>query len=150
MKKHGLSGTKLYSVWLTMKQRCQNSNCRGFKWYGAKGVKICQEWEHDAGAFCDWAKNNGYKEGLTIDRIDPAGDYTPENCRWISMQKQQRNKSTCHYLTYNGQTLSLQEWSEKLGIKPSTLRSRLNKCGWSAEKAFTKPIRGNHYEIHSL
>lgn len=140
MKKHGLCGTPLYNVWLTMKQRCYNPKDKHYKWYGSKGVKVCSEWLNNAEAFVEWALNNDYKPGLTLDRIDSNGDYTPSNCRFITIQAQQRNKSSNHVLAYEGISLTIQEWAEKLNITPSTLRSRINK-GWTIDRALTTPVR---------
>ena len=94
--KHGDRDARLYSVWKTMKKRCENENCKSFKWYGAKGVAVCTEW-HDYTTFKKWAIQNGYDENAeygqcTIDRIDPHGDYEPNNCRWVSMAEQAKNK----------------------------------------------------------
>lgn len=144
MRKHGLCGTKLYNVWLTMKQRCYNPSDKHYKWYGAKGVKVCEEWLNDPAEFVSWCENNGYREGLTIDRINSEGDYSPDNCRFITMSAQQRNRSSNKRIEYNGETMSVQEWAEKLHIKPSTLRARFNK-GWSIERALTAPIRSGGY-----
>lgn len=85
--KHGESGSKLYWIWSCMKQRCFNPNARAFKWYGAKGIKVCDEWIHDFATFRKWAYDNGYIEGLSIDRIDSKKDYCPENCRWITLSE---------------------------------------------------------------
>lgn len=94
--KHGAtnhrSSEKLYNVWLRMKSRCNNPNTCNFKYYGGRGIKVCDEWQHDYSAFRSWANANGYKEGLSIDRIDVDGNYCPENCRWITMLEQQKNK----------------------------------------------------------
>lgn len=86
-KKHGMEGTKIYHVWKSMKQRCFNSNHKSFKYYGGRGITVCDEWKNDFQAFYDWAMANGYKEGLTIDRIDANGNYEPSNCEWVT-QKQ--------------------------------------------------------------
>lgn len=94
--RHGDRDSRLYSVWKTMKKRCENKNCKSYKWYGAKGVSVCDEW-HDYSAFKKWAFDNDYDEKAekgecTIDRINPYGDYEPSNCRWVSMGEQARNK----------------------------------------------------------
>lgn len=95
--RHGQTGSRLYMVWHNMKMRCYNRNVRSFKNYGAKGVKICDEWLHDFGAFSRWAFASGYDPSAdygkcTIDRIDPTGDYCPENCRWTDLKAQAGNK----------------------------------------------------------
>jgi hypothetical protein len=127
-----------------MKQRCYNPRDRHYQWYGAKGVKVCDQWRDDPAAFVKWCEANGYRDGLTIDRIESTGDYTPENCRFITMSAQQRNRSSCKRISFNGETLSVQEWAEKLNIKPSTLRARFNK-GWYVERALTEPVGTVHY-----
>lgn len=86
-KKHGMEGTKIYNVWKGMKQRCFNSNHKSFKYYGGRGIVVCDEWKNDFQAFYDWAMENGYEEGLTIDRIEAEGNYEPSNCEWVT-QKQ--------------------------------------------------------------
>lgn len=89
---HHRGTTKLYNIWLRMKDRCRNPNSSNYKYYGGRGISVCEEWRHDFAAFRDWALANGYQEGLSIDRIDVNGNYCPENCRWITMAEQQRNK----------------------------------------------------------
>lgn len=88
---HGKTGTPLYAVHQGMKNRCNNPKVKGFKYYGAKGVKVCDEWK-DFQTFYDWAMKHGYKEGLTIDRIDPGGDYCPENCEWVTRSENSRRR----------------------------------------------------------
>lgn len=94
--KHGDRDSRLYSVWKSMKKRCENQNHKDYRWYGAKGVVVCDEW-HDYSTFKEWAIKNGYNENAkygecTIDRIDPYGNYEPNNCRWVSMSEQAKNK----------------------------------------------------------
>lgn len=135
----GLSKTPLYAVWQTMKQRCYNHNCRVYEWYGGKGIGVCDEWQ-DVKSFCEWAVNNGYEEGLTLDRKDIAKNYEPGNCRWITMSEQQSNKSSNHNIECNGEIHTLTKWGEILGIPRSTLSNRLNSLGWSVQRAFRKEV----------
>ena len=89
---HNMSYSKLYKVWQGMKTRCYNPKFIYYNNYGGRGIKICDEWLNDFGKFYDWTINNGYKEGLTIDRINNDGNYEPSNCRWITRAEQNRNQ----------------------------------------------------------
>lgn len=89
--KHGYYNESLRAVWSQMRQRCRNPRNHDFHYYGARGISICQEWDEYL-PFREWAMKSGYQMGLTIDRINPDGNYCPENCRWISIQEQQRNR----------------------------------------------------------
>lgn len=131
---------KLHDCWVAMKQRCYNPNEHNYNNYGGRGIKVCPEWLTQGGAyvFCDWALNNGYRDDLSIDRINVNGDYTPENCRWIPMAEQQRNRRNNHWIEYNGETKCLAEWAETLNIDYSLLCSRIGN-GWSMEEAITIP-----------
>lgn len=133
-KSHGMRRTKIYGVWCSMKERCGNSNHKSYKHYGAKGISVCDEWKNSFAAFFGWAISNGYKEGLTIDRIDVNGNYCPMNCKWVTYAQQNRNYSRNHFITYNGETLCLKDTAEKYGIKSVTLQFRL-KSGYSIEEA---------------
>ena len=90
-KTHGLTGTRLYRIWAGMLNRCRNKNVKSYKHYGAKGVRVCKEW-HKFEPFYNWAIKNGYRSDLTIDRVDPYGNYEPSNCRWIPKGEQARNR----------------------------------------------------------
>lgn len=94
---HKMSKTRLYQTWMDMKYRCNNVNNRAYKYYGGRGIKICDEWLEDAMNFYTWSINNGYRDNLTIDRFpNNNGNYEPNNCRWVTIQAQQtttrRNK----------------------------------------------------------
>lgn len=89
-KKHGESNTRLYNIWKVVKQRCYNTKGSGYKWYGGKGVVMCDEWKNNFQEFRDWALSHGYDENLTIDRIDSDGNYEPNNCRWITQAENTR------------------------------------------------------------
>lgn len=89
---HHETKTRLYRIWIGIKSRCLVETASGFKNYGGRGISICDEWKNSFLAFSEWAFANGYSDSLTIDRIDVNGDYSPDNCRWVSMSVQQLNK----------------------------------------------------------
>ena len=132
---------RLSGVHSNMKARCSNPNNPHYKYYGGRGITVCEEWQH-VDKFREWAYNNGYKPGLTIDRIDVNGNYEPSNCRWVTMQEQQFNKTDSHLITYKGETKCLAEWENQLGIDHRTILARLNN-GWTVEQALFIPIN-NH------
>lgn len=138
--KHGLHNDRLYGIWKTMKTRCFNPNCEKYRNYGGRGITVCDEWKEDFQAFYDWAIANGYSDELTIERNNVNGDYTPENCCWIKLEEQARNKTTNIRLEYNGETHILAEWSKITGISESELSYRV-KSGWSVEKTLTTKTR---------
>lgn len=130
--KHGQYNTRLYKVWIGMKQRCDNKNNIRYTNYGGRGIKVCESW-YDYSNFYNWAIANGYVKGLTIDRINNNGDYKPDNCRFISNEVQQLNKSNNRLVTINNITMTIKEWCVKYGINRNTFVYRLNN-GWLDEK----------------
>lgn len=116
-----------------MKTRCSNPKYEHFASYGGRGIKVCDEWRNDFQSFHDWAMSNGYKEGLTIDRIDVNGNYEPSNCRWASAKEQSKNKRNTLFVTHKGITKTLIEWAEITGIKYQTLVCRY-KSGKTPEE----------------
>lgn len=138
-KHHGLRNTRLYSIWRSMRTRCYNPKAINYQWYGAKGIKVCDEWQCFL-PFYDWAVRNGYSDNLTLDRIESDGNYTPENCRWITISEQQQNRSDNALITINGETKCLSEWSRIYGINYGTARSR-HENGVPWEQAFSQEVR---------
>ena len=138
--KNGYSKTRIYRIFIGMKQRCYKDKDKDYPRYGGRGIKICDEWLQDSKKFVEWAKGHGYKETLSIDRIDVNGDYTPDNCRWVSAKKQANNRRSNLFITYDGKTLSASEWCAIKGWNRHIIPERLRK-GWSLEKAMTTPLR---------
>lgn len=139
-KSHGMSKTVLYSRWLGIKKRCKCEKTNSFENYGGKGVRVCKEWEESFESFMKWALANGFEEKLTIDRIDPNGDYCPENCRWITIKDQENNRSNNVYYEYNGECLTIPQLAEKYGINKRTLFWRINSKNMSIKEAIETPI----------
>ena len=118
--------TRLHWVWRAMKQRCENPSNKQYHNYGGRGINICSEWKGVYGFlhFSEWAKQHGYKEGLTLDRIDNNEGYSPNNCRWVTNKEQANNKRTNIYITYKGKTKTLAQWAKQTGISYSCLQTR--------------------------
>ena len=135
--KHGKTNTRLYNIWHSMKSRCCNIKDKNYKYYGGRDIKICNEWLKDFMNFYNWAMENGYKDNLTIDRINNNGNYEPNNCRWVNIKIQSNNRRNNHYITYNGQTHTISEWSNITNIKADTIAKRLNTYNWTIEKTLT-------------
>ena len=139
--RHGRINTRLYKIWSNMKSRCKNPKFKYFKDYGGRGITYCKEWD-DFIMFEEWALKNGYSDNLTIDRINVNGNYEPDNCRWVDMKMQQRNRRSNHLLTYKGETHCINEWAEIFNISRETIKNRLG-YGWPIEKVLTEPIHNN-------
>lgn len=125
-----------YGSYISMMKRCYYKPAANYYLYGGRGIKVCEEW-HDITKFEEWVEKSGYRKGLSIDRINPNGDYTPENCRWVTPKEQANNRRNTRYLTVNGETRTITEWAEKTGINRSTINNRVWR-GWSDEKALIK------------
>lgn len=130
---------RLSRIYSMMKQRCYNSKMPNFKYYGARGIAVCDEWRNDSQSFYEWAILNGYKEELTLDRIDNSGNYEPSNCRWVTAKEQSNHRSNNIILSFNGENHTISEWSEITGIKQHVIRNRLIR-GWSIENVLTRKV----------
>lgn len=134
--KHNYHNSPTYTSWQSMKDRCLNPNNVRYKHYGMRGITICQRW---TGSFANFLADMGEQPSLhyTIDRRDNDGNYEPSNCRWITRQQQNRNTSRSRYLTHNGETRTLVEWAEHIGISKNGLAWRLG-TGWPLERALKR------------
>ena len=129
---------RLYRIRSSMKTRCYNKNYENYKNYGGRGITICDEWKDNFQAFYDWAIKNGYKKGLTIDRIDNNKGYSPENCRWATHKEQTLNRRCTQFLLFNGENRTLVEWAKETGINYQTLNYRKKAGKTPAEILKTK------------
>lgn len=139
---------KISVAYSAIKQRCYNPKCKAYKNYGARGIKMCQEWFDNPILFYEWAMKNGYCKGLEIDRINNDGDYEPNNCRWVSHIENNNNRRGCKYIEFNSQIHTISQWADILGFNKSVLYSRLFE-GWSIEKALTTPINRNMSRVNN-
>ena len=144
-------GQRLHNIWYLMNYRCDNENYdRGN--YREYHIQVCDEWRDNYEAFEIWALSHGYKEGLSLDRIDNHGNYCPENCRWVTQEEQCNNRTTNRYITWNGKTMSAAQWAEELGVEYNTLLRWINNM--PLEKAMTntpkyrQPNKGKKLQLN--
>ena len=130
--KHNMTNSPLFNVWRNMKERCENKSYKSYENYGGRGVKVCNEWK-EFSVFYEWAMDNGYERGLSIDRIDNDGGYNPANCRWVKMRTQSRNRRTNVVLEYDGEKHCLADWAKILGINRNTIGWRYRN-GWTVKE----------------
>ena len=138
-KRHGLSKTRLNRIWRRMRYRCFTETCDSFKDYGGRGITICNEW-NDFTIFYSWAINNGYRDDLSIDRIDVNGNYCPENCRWTTQSEQMNNRRNNHFITYQGKTKTISQWAKDSNMTWHSLYKRLYR-GIPFEVAIQNPVK---------
>lgn len=145
----GSKRTRLFGVWIDMRTRCYNKNNKNYCLYGGRGILVCDDWLGSNGFknFHQWAYANGYREevtkrnNVTLDRINPDDGYNPNNCRWVSMKVQNNNRRNNHRITIDGETHNLTEWSRIKNISQSLISARINRLGWSEERAVLTPAR---------
>ena len=136
-----MSSHELYGTWCKIHQRCYSPKSPNYSNYGGRGIKMSEEWEKSPTPFITWAERNGWYKGcgLTVDRIDVNGDYSEENCRLATISEQNRNKRNNRFITFNGETLTITDWANRIGITTSVLSKRLSNPKWTFEDAMTKP-----------
>ena len=123
----GKRDKRLSTIWMNMKNRCLNPNNNNYKNYGEKGITVCDEWKTSFENFYFWSISNGYEENLTLDRINPLGNYEPKNCRWATQKVQQNNRTNNHIIEMNGEIHTLSEWSEILNVTKKKIEYHLSK-----------------------
>lgn len=134
---HGDTKTRLYCIWQNMRARCYREGATSYEWYGARGIRVCDDWQNYE-PFREWALKSGYRSELTIERLDSAADYSPSNCTWATPQRQSENRE------YTQKAPDGQLWLHKArenGIRDATFRDRVHRLGWPIEEAATRPVR---------
>lgn len=119
-RKYEEKNQRLYIIWHSMKQRCYDKNSKSYKYYGAKGIKICDEWKNNFAKFQEWALKNGYQDNLTIDRIDNNKNYEPNNCRWLTRKENNLNRKGIIRVLYNNKLICLKDYCKIKNISYSS------------------------------
>lgn len=138
----GIKNKRLYSIFYGMKVRCYNPDNKSYRWYGAKGIKICDEWMTYPPSFEQWAIESGYNDSLTIDRIDPNKDYCPENCRWITLSENDYYANS-RFIEVDGIVKSGREWARYFGFNKNYINKRVSKNGIENVRIFIQYLLKN-------
>ena len=136
---HGMTNTKVFRAWSSMRDRILNTNNRKYPLYGGRGIKVCDRWLHSFENFYTDVGDSPTPKH-TLDRIDSNGDYEPKNVRWATYTEQNNNRSLNNLVSFNGKTKTIAQWSKQYGLLWETLKARLSN-GWSVEKALTTRVR---------
>lgn len=131
-RRNGESRTRLFVIWRNMLDRCNNPKRDNYEHYGDKGVRVCSAWG-DYETFKAWALSNGYRDNLSIDRIDSAGNYEPNNCRWVTQKEQMQNISSNRHISYMDKQYTVSQFADLLSVPTYTIRNHL-RAGWTPER----------------
>lgn len=134
---HGLSKHRLYGIWLDIRKRCLDDKTEAYQNYGGRGIVICDEWQEFI-EFYNWSVNNGYKENLTLDRIDNDGNYYPENCRWVTRYVQNNNTRRNVFVEFHGQKMTIAQLAKNFNLSPKTVGERY-KNGYTGDDLVARP-----------
>jgi len=146
MTTHMKTGTKIYRTWQNMKNRCYNENVQCHKNYGGRGICVCREWKN---SFINFYNDMGdVPDGHSLERIDNDKGYSPENCKWATKKVQTNNARSNIRLVYNGENLTLSQWSRRTGLNYDTLRYRILYYKWPVEKALTFDTQELTHQCH--
>jgi hypothetical protein len=146
-KTHGLSSHPIFHRWCQMLRRCNDPACDAYRYYGGRGIKVCDEWNSPA-VFIKWAESNGFSKELTLERINNNGNYEPGNCRWATREEQQHNKRDSIIIEAKGFCGVPAQWEDLTGINYKTIQNRIRR-GWNRVDAVTIPLlkRGSRYKL---
>lgn len=134
---------RISKIFHDIKSRCYNPNDKNYRWYGEKGIKVCDEWMNNPKSFEEWALNNGYTDNMTIDRIEEDKDYCPENCQWVVLENNSRYKSTTSYIYVNGEVHTGREWAEILGLGINRINIYIREYGIENTREFIRRYLDN-------
>lgn len=147
--KHGMRDNSFYKIWCSMRYRCYNKNQKGYKNWGGRGIKVCDNWLGENG-FLNFKKDmyDGYldhinkygKRNTCLDRRDNDSNYSKNNCRWVDRFEQNSNTRRNKYIIFNGEELTMSGWARKLGVDRSTILYRIFKANWPLERALCKNL----------
>lgn len=146
-RKHGMVKSRIFKIWAGMRKRCMNPNCFAYKDYGGRGITICKRWDKFDLFYEDMGKT--YSDNLSLDRINPNGNYEPTNCRWATMKQQNNNRRNNRIVKCDGIEKTLAQWSEISGIHPTTISNRI-KVGWDIVDAIYKPTIKKNFELSDI
>lgn len=139
-ERDGRTKTRLYQIWTSMKDRCYRLRARDYARYGGRGIRVCSEWLTSFDVFRDWAVTHDYNDGLTLDRRDNDGDYTPDNCRWVSKKTQANSRSNTTVISFNGDTRTASEWAELLGVSVAAIHGHFRQTGTPYSKSALRAL----------
>ena len=139
LRTHGMTRTRTYSSWAGMIGRCENPKNDKYRYYGERGIKVCERWHSFELFLTDMGERP--TSAHSLDRINNDGDYEPSNCRWALQKTQNRNRRSNVFVEYHGESMCLKDWAQRLGMSYGLLYQRIRRYGWDVEKAFTDPLQ---------
>jgi hypothetical protein len=132
--------TRLYTCWRNMRYRCYRTADKDYHNYGGRGVRVYEPWRDHFPVFARWAVESGYQSNLTLDRIDPRGDYEPTNCRWVTRRQQSNNRRNSRWIEYRGVRRTVADWARLYGLPTCVLYRRVMVYRWPMAEALTTPV----------